>query len=255
VSYGQLCAWQSHAPRWRAQLADPTYVAPVRRKPVPQAQFIQVKVVSAPQPAPLANLATQANVSPSVRIDCSQGERRVVLHWPRSSLSSLMTICRCFARKKSTAARASLCPRSSMAGWIGQCDVRLAPLRQALCQHLLAQRVLHSEETPVKLLQPGLGKTHLAYLWAWRASDFCTTQWGVVCDFAQSRAGEHARRMLQGFQGTSVGDDYSGCKALFRRGKVQEVGCWAHTRRKFFEAHKLNRRKIAKLALDWIAKL
>src|SRR5450830_417789 len=33
VSYGQLRAWQSHAPRWRAQLADPAYVAPARRKP------------------------------------------------------------------------------------------------------------------------------------------------------------------------------------------------------------------------------
>jgi transposase len=146
-------------------------------------------------------------------------------------------------------------PRSSMAGWIGQCGVRLDPLGQALCQHLLSQRVLHGDETPVKLLQPGLGKTHQAYMWAWRTSDLCTTERGVVYDFAKSRAGEHARRMLQDFQGTLVTDDYSGYKALFRAGKVQEAGCWAHARRKFFEAHKLNRSEIAKLALDWIAKL
>jgi hypothetical protein len=50
-------------------------------------------------------------------------------------------------------------------------------------------------------------------------------------------------------------DDYSGYKALFRAGKVQEAGCWAHARRKFFEAHKLNRSEIAKLALDWIGQL
>ncbi len=50
-------------------------------------------------------------------------------------------------------------------------------------------------------------------------------------------------------------DDYSGYKALFRAGKAQEAGCWAHARRKFFEAHKLNRSEIAKLALDWIGKL
>lgn len=35
-----------------------------------------------------------------------------------------------------------------MAGWVGQ--------------HLRSQRVLHGDETPVKLLQPGLGKTHRA---------------------------------------------------------------------------------------------
>ena len=146
-------------------------------------------------------------------------------------------------------------PRSSMAGWIGQCGVRLQPLGQALCQHLLNQGVLHGDETPVKLLQPGLGKTHQAYMWAWRTSDLCTTERGVIYDFAKSRAGEHARRMLQDFEGTLVTDDYSGYKALFRQGKVQEAGCWAHARRKFFEAHKLNRSEIAKLALDWIAKL
>ncbi len=42
---------------------------------------------------------------------------------------------------------------------------------------------------------------------------------------------------------------------MFRAGKVLEAGCWAHARRKFFEAHKLNRSEIAKLALDWIGKL
>ena len=127
--------------------------------------------------------------------------------------------------------------RSSMAGWVGQCGVQLEPLAKALCQHLLSQGVLHGDETPVKLLQPGLGKTHQAYMWAWRTSDLCTAERGVVYDFAKSRAGEHARRMLHDFEGTLIVDDYSGYKALFRAGKVQEAGCWAHARRKFFEAH------------------
>jgi len=56
--------------------------------------------------------------------------------------------------------------RSSMAGWVGQCGVQLEPLAKALSQHLLSQGVLHGDETPVKLLQPGLGKTHQAYMWA-----------------------------------------------------------------------------------------
>jgi transposase len=146
-------------------------------------------------------------------------------------------------------------PRSSMANWIGQCGVRLLPLGQALCQHLLAQGVLHGDETPVKLLQPGLGKTHQAYVWAWRTSDLCTAQRAVVYDFAKSRAGEHARRMLQDFCGTLVTDDYSGYKALYREGKVLEAGCWAHARRKFFEAHKLNHSTIAKQALQRIGLL
>lgn len=82
VSYGQLRAWQSHAPRWRAQLADPAYVAPARRKPASRARFIQVKVASERPPATPADVSAQTRVTPSVRIDCSQGARSVVLHWP-----------------------------------------------------------------------------------------------------------------------------------------------------------------------------
>jgi hypothetical protein len=82
LSYGQLRAWQSHAPRWRAQLADAAYEAPARRKPASRTRFIQIKVGAQPKPAPLAERRTQASVSPSVRIDCSQGARSVVLHWP-----------------------------------------------------------------------------------------------------------------------------------------------------------------------------
>ena len=146
-------------------------------------------------------------------------------------------------------------PRSSMGGWVGQCGVRLLPLVQAMTKHLLAQGVLHGDETPVKLLQPGLGKTHQAYVWAWRTSDLCTTDKAVIYDFAKSRSGENARRMLKDFEGTLVVDDYSGYKASFKPGVVIEAGCWAHARRKFFEAYKLNQSQIGKQALAWIAKL
>lgn len=145
--------------------------------------------------------------------------------------------------------------RSSMAGWVGQCGVRLLPLVQAMTEHLLAQGVLHGDETPVKLLQPGLGKTHQAYAWAWRSSDLCTTEKAVVFDFSKTRSGENARRRLQDFGGTLVVDDFSGYKALFAKGKVIEAACWAHARRKFFEAHKLNHSELAKQALDRIGKL
>ncbi len=82
MSYGQLRAWQSHAPRWRAQLSDATYVAPARRQPASRTRFIQLKVADAQKPVTPADLTFQTKVSPSVRIDCSQGARSVVLHWP-----------------------------------------------------------------------------------------------------------------------------------------------------------------------------
>lgn len=156
--------------------------------------------------------------------------------------------------------------RSSMAGWVGHCAAQLMPLAAAMKEHLKQQTVIHADETLVKLLEPGAGRTHQAYVWAYRSSDLETQthtadgrhqQVGrcVIYEFADSRAGEHARQMLQDWTGTLLTDDYSGYKALFVAGAVQEAGCWAHARRKFFEAHKLNSSAIAGEAVQRIAKL
>jgi transposase len=146
-------------------------------------------------------------------------------------------------------------PRSSMASWMGQCGAQLQPLAQALRQHLTAQAVLHADETPIKLLSPGSGKTDTAYAWVIRSSDLETAARGVVYEFCNSRQGQHAATLLAGFQGSLVCDDYSGYKALFKQQKINEAGCWAHARRKFFEAHKLNQSEIAKEALHRIQQL
>ena len=131
-------------------------------------------------------------------------------------------------------------PRSTQAEWIGAIGVQLAPLVQAMHEDLLGRRVLHADETPVAMLKPGLGKTHRAYLWS-----YCTTVWddinAVVFDFAESRAGRHARRFLGidedgsgGWRGTLICDDYSGYKQTMAAG-VTEAGCMAHARRRFHE--------------------
>ena len=73
-------------------------------------------------------------------------------------------------------------------------------------------------------------------------------------DFAPSRAGEHARRFLGGWQGKLVCDDYSGYKASFGQG-VTEVACMAHARRKFFELHEASKSTLAATALEQIGRL
>jgi transposase len=88
--------------------------------------------------------------------------------------------------------------RSSMASWVGQCGVQLEPLAQALRQHLHQQAVLHADETPIKLLSPGPGKTQTAYAWVIRSSDLETTERAVVYEFCNSRQGQHAATLLEG---------------------------------------------------------
>ena len=142
-------------------------------------------------------------------------------------------------------------PRASITSWIGIGGERLLPLAAAARALLLEQAVLHADETPVAELKPGAGKTHRAYMWVYRSAQ----QPLVVYDYRGSRGGVHAREFLCGWSGTLVVDDFSGYKALFADGAIREAGCWAHARRKFFEAHKLTGSALAAQALERIGEL
>ena len=144
---------------------------------------------------------------------------------------------------------------------VGECGAQLQPLVDALTVELLTNDVLHAGETPVAMLKPAHlrdGKTHRAYLWS-----YCTTRYNptkaVVFDFAENRAGQHAREFLglpgkDGWHGKLVCDDYSGYKQLLTMG-VTEAGCLAHARRKFFDLWANHKSQVAEEALKYFVQL
>jgi transposase len=144
-------------------------------------------------------------------------------------------------------------PQSTLAQWVGQTGVQLLPLVEALKAELLANPVLHADETPVAMLDPGAGKTHRAYLRSYSLGAFEPIK-AVVYDFAESRAGKHAQAFLGEWRGTLICDDYAGYKALIAQG-VKEAGCMAHARRKFFDLTVQGQSQIAVEALDTIGEL
>ncbi len=157
-------------------------------------------------------------------------------------------------RQEGIFARAGLAiPRSTLAQWVGMCGVALQPLADAMKAELLGLPVLHADETPVAMLDPGAGKTHRAYLWSYMSGTFAPWQ-AVLYDFTDSRAGKHARDFLGKWCGTLVCDDYSGYKALFADG-VTEAGCMAHARRKFFDLASSHQSPLATQALDYFGRL
>jgi transposase len=154
--------------------------------------------------------------------------------------------------------------RSTLAQWVGECGAQLQPLVDALTAELLKHDVLHADETPVAMLKPASqrdGKTHRAYLWSYCTTRFNETK-AVVFDFAESRAGQHAREFLglpgsehnPGWQGKLVCDDYSGYKQLLTMG-VTEAGCLAHARRKFFDLWVNHKSTVAEEALKYFVQL
>jgi transposase len=143
-------------------------------------------------------------------------------------------------------------PRSTLAGWGGRTGAQLMPLYEAHRAFVLASRVVHADETPIALLDPGGGKTKKAYMWAYARGAFDPKP-GVVYDFCAGRGGKYPLEFLKGWSGTLVRDEFSGYEALLSLDKRVGAGCMAHARRKFDELVKANASEVAAQAIQRIA--
>ena len=86
-------------------------------------------------------------------------------------------------------------PRSTLAQWSGRAGAALEPLYDVHKRFVLASAVLHADETPVAMLDPGAGKTKKAYVWAYARGAFDPTP-GVVYDFCLGRGAQYPIRFL-----------------------------------------------------------
>jgi transposase len=93
-------------------------------------------------------------------------------------------------------------PGSTLTDWVARCGVELTPLVDALRSELLAQDILHADETPVAMLDPGQKKTRRAYVWAYATPRALAVQ-GVVYDFQPKRSGQASRELLAGGRAAS----------------------------------------------------
>ena len=155
-------------------------------------------------------------------------------------------------------------PRSTLCEWKLGSGELLAVLRAPLIEHTLAAPRLHSDDTTMPLIEGGRGRTTTARLWGYlgagaRQND--TGEWvehapSVVFEFTESRESKHPVKFLKDYQGYLQADAYSGYDILYRTGRIIEVGCFAHCRRKFFEIAKTQKPPgLAADAVAWIAKL
>jgi transposase len=145
-------------------------------------------------------------------------------------------------------------PRSTLAAWAGAAGASLLPLYEAHRDFVLSAKVLHADETPVSMLDPGARKTAKAYVWAYARGEHDDTA-GVVYDFCTGRGSKYPADFLAEWSGTLTCDDYGGYDVVFRRKGCIEAGCLAHARRKFDELARANASPVATLAIQRIARL
>ncbi|MHC5352546.1 IS66 family transposase, partial [Metapseudomonas furukawaii] len=148
-------------------------------------------------------------------------------------------------------------PRQTLARWVIQSGEQLQPLLNLMRDQLLGYPVLHCDETRLQVLhEPGRDPT--AQSWMWVQSGGPPEKPVVLFDYSTSRAQDVPLHLLEGFSGYLMTDDYAGYNAVAAQTGIERLACWAHARRKFIDAQKVQPKgKIgrADMALNLINKL
>jgi transposase len=116
-----------------------------------------------------------------------------------------------------------------------QCADLLAPLYERLKRHVLASKVVGTDDTPVKVLDRRLPRTRQGRIWPYVGD---SDHEAVIYDYTPTRERAGPEQFLRQYRGYLQADAYAVYDRFFtdpKRG-MMEVGCFAHARRHFHNA-------------------
>ena len=129
---------------------------------------------------------------------------------------------------------------STMADHVGACAASLLPVFELIKHHVFAAERLHGDDTTVPVLAKG--KTRTGRIWTYVRDDRPfggAAPPAAVYYYSPDRSGVHPEQHLAGYSGILQADAFSGFNALYdanrKPGAITAAGCWAHSRRYFFE--------------------
>jgi len=125
--------------------------------------------------------------------------------------------------------------RQILCQWVVRVGMALKPLHDVMALRILESGNVFVDETPVKMLSPGKGKTQTAYMWI-LAGGLAKDPPYRVYDFYENRKHSNVVNLLNGYSGVLHSDKYGGYEALANKKQFTWCPCWSHIRRKFFEA-------------------
>jgi len=143
--------------------------------------------------------------------------------------------------------------RSTLCDWVRNAADLLKPLAELQKRLVLQSPVLWTDDTHVTVLggeKPGSTKGRF---WPYIGpAEYPYT----VYDFTMSRARDGPAKFLANYEGFLQADAYGGYDGIFTgsNGRIIEVACWAHARRKFYDARS-NAPREANQVLEWVQQL
>ncbi len=128
---------------------------------------------------------------------------------------------------------------STLCDWVTRMSDLLTPVCDELRTQLLAGRLIQSDDTEVPYLLKSLKKqTATGYLWTY----LCESSKLVLYDFTTSRGRAGPSTFLAEFSGNTLqSDGYAGYDEIVQRAELTRAGCWAHARRKYYDARRDDR--------------
>jgi len=129
--------------------------------------------------------------------------------------------------------------RQDMANWAMAVAGKLEGLLALMRQELLSSPYLHCDETFFQVMdEPGRSNTTQSYMWVTTGGR--GERRVVLYQYSRTRSAGFITTFLGSYSGFLQTDGYDGYNAIGEKEGIVHVGCWAHARRKFIEAHKVS---------------
>lgn len=125
--------------------------------------------------------------------------------------------------------------RQLLAQWVVKCGLALKPLFDKMSQLILESNNIFADEVPVDMLKPGKGSVHQAYMWVLVGGKESNPPYRVY-NFRNNRRHDNVEELLKTYQGVLHSDKYGAYEKLAHKKQFIWCPCWAHIRRKFYEA-------------------
>jgi transposase len=130
--------------------------------------------------------------------------------------------------------------RSTMCDWAAQCADVLRPLYELMVDEVRASPVIHTDDTPVKVQDRNRTQTRTGRFWVYLGDpDHPYTVFAYTPSRSRDGPMEFLRDWGKDEQVYLQADAFGGYDGIYAGqagGHVTEVACWAHARRKFYDA-------------------
>jgi len=142
--------------------------------------------------------------------------------------------------------------RATISHWVLQVAAQCQRLYELMIQEAKRGPLIQMDETHLQVLhQEGRSPTSKSYMWVmigYPKKDVPV----IVYTYAQGRSKDVPMKLLEGYDGYVQSDGYSAYDAAVGMYKDRLIGCFAHARRKFYEAHQVTPTSITKTVLQYI---